>query len=98
LATYTGSPEHKFPHLRNDATPCPPDLEENQQELTDWVKNGILKGYCGGLMEGAFPRYIWHREGDRFFEGRLTNQARGEYKGYPIDPDEAPPELRADHD
>jgi hypothetical protein len=45
-------------------------------------------------MEGAFPRYAWCRDEERFFEGRLTNQALGEYKGYPISPGEAPPELR----
>lgn len=48
-------------------------------------------------MEGAFPRYVWHRDGERFFEGRLTNQVLGEYKGYPIGPDEAPPELRPEN-
>jgi len=45
-------------------------------------------------MEGAFPRYVWYRDGERFFEGRLTNQSLGQYKGYLIDPEEAPMELR----
>ena len=49
----------------------------------------------GGFMEGAFPRYVWYRDGERLFEGRLTNQVLGEYKGYPIGPDEGPPELRS---
>jgi len=97
MAAYKGSPEHKLPHARSDATLCPPDLEGSQSELTGWIKNAITQGRCGGLMEGAFPRYVWHRDGGRFFEGRLTNQVLGEYKGYPIDPDEAPPELRPEN-
>jgi hypothetical protein len=72
-------------------------MEGSRQELTDWVKNAIKEGHCGGLMEGAFPRYVWHRDGARFFEGRLTNQVLGEYKEYPIDRDEAPLELRTEN-
>jgi hypothetical protein len=48
-------------------------------------------------MEGSFPRYVWHRDGEHFFEGRLTNHVLGEYKGYPIDSDEAPPDLRSEN-
>jgi len=46
-------------------------------------------------MEGAFPRYVWCLNGAQLFEGRLTNQALGEYKGYPIGADEAPLKLRS---
>jgi hypothetical protein len=92
-ASYTGSAEHKLPHARSDATLCPSDLEGSQEELTLWLRNAIAQGSAGGFMEGAFPRYVWCRDGDRLFEGRLTNQALGEYKGYPISPDEAPLEL-----
>lgn len=94
IATYTGSPEHKLPHARSDATLCPPELEGNQDELTRWLRNAIAEGKAGGFMEGAFPRYVWYRDGERLFEGRLTNQVLGEYKGYPIGPDEGPLELR----
>jgi hypothetical protein len=94
-ASYTGSPEHKLPHARSDATLCPAELEGNQTELTLWLRNAIAEGNAGGFMEGAFPRYVWYRDGDRLFEGRLTNQALGEYKGYPIGPDEGPLELRS---
>jgi hypothetical protein len=93
-ASYTGSPEHKLPHARSDATLCPPDLGGNKPELTRWLRDAIAAGHAGGLMEGAFPRYAWCRDEEPFFEGRLTNQALGEYKGYPISPGEAPPELR----
>ncbi|MGD0775388.1 MAG: hypothetical protein ABSC05_21440 [Candidatus Solibacter sp.] len=94
LATYTGSPEHKVPHARSDATRCPPDLEAAQENLTTWLRQAIRVGNIGGLMEAGFPRYVWYRDGHRVFEGRLTNQIKGEYKGYPITSDEVPAEFQ----
>jgi hypothetical protein len=96
-ATYAGSPEHKLPHARSDATLCPADLQSVQPMLTDWIRASILAGWTGGIEEGGYPRYVWRRDGGRYFEGRLTNQVLGEYKGYPIQPDEAPDGLRADN-
>jgi hypothetical protein len=46
------------------------------------------------LRRGRFPRYAWFREEEQWFEARLTNQGLGEYKGYPIGPDDLPVELR----
>ena len=96
-ASYTGSPEHKLPHARSDATLCPPDLESRLPELTLWLRDAIARGNVGGMMEGSFPRYVWYRQGEHFFEGRLTNHVLGEYHGYPIDSDEAPPDLRSEN-
>lgn len=90
-ATYTGSPEHKIPHARSDATRCPAVLEG---DLTNWLKQAIIAGKVGGLVEAGFPRYVWYQDGDRIFEGRLTNQMKGEYKGYPISREELPKELQ----
>ena len=40
---------------------------------------------------GQFPKYVWHRAGDRVYEGRLINSTNGEYKGYELpDPCEWP--------
>ena len=94
-AAYRGSPEHKLPHARSDATLCPSELEGQEADLTRWLRSAIEQGSAGGFMEGAFPRYVWYRDGERLFEGRLTNQALGEYKGYPIGADEGPLELRS---
>jgi hypothetical protein len=60
-ASYTGSPEHKLPHARSDATLCPAELEGHQTELTLWLRDAIAEGNAGGFMEGAFPRYVWYR-------------------------------------
>ena len=91
-ATYVGSPEHKLPHARSDATLCPSDLMDSQELLTTWLRLAIQRGWVGGLLEGDFPRYVWYQTEGRFFEGRLTNQALGQYKGYPIERAEAPQE------
>ena len=91
-ATYVGSPEHKLPHARSDATLCPVDLMDSQELLTKWLRLAIQGGWVGGLLEGDFPRYVWCQTEGRFFEGRLTNQALGHYKGYPIERSEAPQE------
>lgn len=93
VAVYSGSPEHKLPHARSDATLCPPELEREQDKLTAWLRKAILAGHVGGYMEGAFPRYVWYRDADSFFEGRLTNYVLGEYHGYPVGQDEFPAAL-----
>ena len=89
-ATYAGSPEHKLPHARSDATLCPPELEGQQAQLTDSLRRAILAGHVGGCVEGKFPRYVWLRNPDQCFEGRLSNQVLGQYHGYPITLGECP--------
>ena len=95
-ATYLGSPEHKLPGARSDASLCPPELDGVQALLTQWLKESIRAGQIGGPMEGRFPRYVWYRRADRWFVGRLTNQTLGQYKGYPISVEEVPSEIRDD--
>ncbi len=41
-------------------------------------------------VEGDFPRYGWTRAGERVYKVRLCNLGSGEYKRYPILPEEAP--------
>jgi len=95
-ASYAGSPEHKLPGARNDASLCPSELESAQAFLTQWLQESIRNGRTGGPMEGRFPRYVWCQNEDRWFAARLTNQTLGQYKGYPIEVEEVPPELRRD--
>jgi hypothetical protein len=61
-----------------------------QLELTRWLRRAIRDGRVSELADGAFPRYVWHREGDVMYEARLVNSGSGEYKGYPLNPDEWP--------
>ncbi|MGH3871921.1 MAG: hypothetical protein ACRDSR_10480 [Pseudonocardiaceae bacterium] len=97
--TYVGSGEHKTypsfagpPHPRADASKCDPRLAD-QDELTRWLRQAIRCGRTGGLWEGDFPRYVWHRVGQVWYEARLVNRELGQYKGYPLSPDERPGTL-----
>lgn len=99
-ASYVGSPEHKDtpsfagqPRPRADASICDRGLAKNQALVTRWLRKAIRLGSVGALWEGDFPRYVWHKEGDVVFEGRLVNQASGQYKGYPLNPEEWPQDL-----
>ena len=94
---YVGSPEHKttpsfagHPAPRSDASLCDPDLANQRDLVQSWLRSALRQGDCGGLWEGRFPRYVWRKTGEGAHEARLTNSKTGEYKGYPIAPDECP--------
>jgi len=98
-ARYVGSAEHKTfpsfagpPKLRADASKCDPKLA-GQDELTAWLRQAFVEGSVGAPWEGDYPRYVWYRDGDVVYEGRLVNQELGQYKGYPIRTDEWPEGL-----
>lgn len=100
LAAYVGSPEHKtYPSFagpaqpRADASKCDPKLAD-PEELTVWLREAIEAGTVGAPWEGTFPRYVWSRRGDVVYEGRLVNQELGQYKGYPLEVEQWPEELR----
>jgi hypothetical protein len=99
-ARYVGSPEHKSgpsfagpPKPRGDASLCDRSLNQAQPRVTSWLRRALRQGTVGAPWEGDFPRYVWHREGEVVFEGRLTNREAGEYKGYPLLQDEWPEGL-----
>ena len=99
-AKFIGSPEHKNgpsfagqPRPRADASICDPQFLDRQMEVTRWLRQAIRDGIVSELAEGDFPRYVWHREGDVVYEARLVNAGSGEYKGYPLKPEEVPPWL-----
>ena len=94
--TYIGSPEHKdfpsfagMPRPRADASLCPRSITD-AEIVTGWLRSSITRGATGGLWEGGYPRYVWHKEGDTLFEARLVNKGSGAYKGYPLTSQEWP--------
>lgn len=96
---YVGSPEHKdgpsfagLPHFRKDASIC--DSAITQGQAQDWLSMGIRLGNIGAPWENAFPRYVWYKTGAIMYEGRLVNQTKGEYKGYPLSKDQWPENIR----
>lgn len=99
-ARYVGSPEHKSapsfagpPRPRADATICDHSLNSRQKEITTWLRTALIRGAVGAPWEGSFPRYAWFRQGETVYEARLVNHEKGEYKGYPLGPDEWPKGL-----
>ena len=95
-ATYEGSREHKDipsfagqPRRRADASLCPRRISD-QEVVCEWLRAAIRNGATGAPWEGGFPRYVWYRDGDIVYEGRLINRGLGSYKGYPLDTREWP--------
>lgn len=95
--TYRGSPEHKTSpspagafHPRAGNSLCPPALADARGELTQWLRAAISDGLAGAPLLNGFPRHAWARQGEQWFEARLTNEGNGEYKGWPVDEDELP--------
>jgi len=95
---YIGSVEHKDgpspagdPRPRADASICPYRSAKDFVRANEWLKKALLAGDFGAMWEGDYPRYIWYRgEGREVYEARLVNRERGEYKGYPLEPDQFP--------
>ena len=96
-ASYIGSAEHKDvvsfagqPRLRADASCCPRDTAQDQEQINEWLRSAIRAGVTGSPWEGAFPRYVWYKNEDTVYEGRLVNRGAGQYKGYPLHRNEWP--------
>lgn len=92
---YVISPEHKDyltsagpGRLRSDASACPRGLDLD--DVVRWLQDAVRDGEMSAQLEGDFPRYAWRRVNGQVYEARLSNSGMGQYKGYPIQDDEAP--------
>jgi len=101
-ATYIGSPEHKDtpsfagqPQPRADASICDRTLAGDRDRVQQWLAEGIRRGAVSGDWEGGFPRYVWYKEGETVYEGRLVNRTQGWYKGFPLGLAEWPPGIES---
>ncbi len=99
-AKYTGSPEHKRgPSFagrmrpRRGASICSPHLNDQQRQLTRWLRQAITAGQVSEAWEGDFPKYAWYRDQNLVYEARLINRGTGEYKGFPLNAREYPSAL-----
>jgi hypothetical protein len=97
--TYVISTEHKDyltsagpGRLRSDASACPRGLDFD--DVLKWLREAVRECNLTADMDGDFPRYAWRRIDGQVYEARLSNAGLGQYKGYPIQDDEAPDWLQ----
>ncbi len=87
---YTGSPYHRSSTKegpiaqRVGLTSRGPPSWTNL-EATRVLRIAVTDGRVSEVWEYAFPRYVWHLDGDVLYEARLTNSGTGEYHGYPLE-------------
>lgn len=77
--------------FKQNATICPLVKDEEREIATGWVREAIRLGhYNKDVLDGEFPREIWHRDSHgQYWFGRLTqrgagDESRAEYKGWPV--------------
>ena len=99
-ATYVGSPEHKssrsfagHPRPRATASICDPKLADSQDQITGWLRDSVRRVQVSGVWDGEFPKYVWGEVDGQLYEARLVNREQGQYKGYPLLPEQRPKGL-----
>lgn len=89
---YRGSKDHKgvdnsfgFKH-----TPPRPDASVCDKNITPEIAQNLLReSICKGNIQWTVatekhPRYVWGKFEGQLYLARLTNDGKGEYKGYPV--------------
>jgi hypothetical protein len=97
-ATYTGNAQHKTyaspagpPALRADKSKCDKYESENWPRLVNALRRAI-RAECVSEFRGDFPFRAWVWINGVLHEARLTNEANGEYHGFPINDRQQYPE------
>ena len=85
---YVGSLYHRTNRVKRirpengpGKTPCPRELQINQDLLEEWFRGAIYQGNFGKFDQG-YPRVVWHEEDGRMFEARQSGQGSCEYHGF----------------
>jgi hypothetical protein len=74
------------------ATPCP--REFSLQEAGNALRAAIRAGRVSQHWVKGFPRQLWHREGDVWYEACTNFGTAGTYHAYPIEVSGLPAGLR----
>ncbi|MBC9883110.1 hypothetical protein G8O24_38110 [Bradyrhizobium sp. INPA01-394B] len=74
------------------ATPCPRDF--TLQEAGDAMREAIKAGRVSKQWIDGFPRHVWHKEGDVWYEACTNAGTAGTYHAYPIDVNGLPAGLK----
>ncbi len=65
------------------ATPCP--REFTLQQAGDAMRAAILAGRVSRQWIDGFPKHLWHKDGDVWYEACTTAGTPGTYHAYPIE-------------
>lgn len=89
---YRGSEDHKgvdnsfgfsLKPPRRNASVC--DKEITPEKAQSWLRESIRKGNIQWTVaKEKHPRYVWGIFEGQLYLARLTNDGKGEYKGYPV--------------
>ena len=74
------------------ATPCPRDF--TFQQAGDAIRAAIKAGRVSRQWIDGFPKHLWHKEGEVWYEACTTAGTVGTYHAYPIDVSGLPAGLR----
>src|SRR4051812_32937120 len=96
-ATYAPSPYHCKENGRlrrriKPATPCPRNF--TLQEAGNAIRAAIRARRVSQDWVNGFPRRLWHREGDQWYEASTNAGTAGTYHAYPLEPASLPVGLQ----
>ncbi len=93
FSLYHGCPNRPRPKPRTKpASHCPRDWTNN--EAINAIRRALKNGHISeSWTADGFPRHLWYKEGDIWYEGRTSENASGEYHGYPIEIEDLPSGL-----
>jgi hypothetical protein len=74
------------------ATPCPRIF--TLQEAGNAIRAAIRARRVSRNWVNGFPRRLWHKEGDQWYEASTNVGTAGTYHAYPIDAFSLPPGLQ----
>jgi len=74
------------------ATPCPRDF--TLQQAGDAIRAAIRAGRVSQRWMGGFPKHVWHKEGNVWYEACTEPGNLGTYHAYPVEVSGVPVELR----
>jgi hypothetical protein len=97
-ATYSPSPYHCPDSKGRLASRIKPAMRcaegwSNRNALNT-LRDGIRAGRVSRGWIGRFPRYVWHRAGDIWYEAQTNTGTAGQYHAYPIEDSGVPLGLK----
>lgn len=85
--------DRRVKRRKKPASECPRVWETQQGTVA--IREAIRAGRVSNqwTSDGRFPRHVWHREGEVWYEACTSNADDGTYHGYAIDERALPPGL-----